>query len=240
MTEEEAHRAAAEQFIAEGRTALLAGDQATAERLLDQALKLYEQIGDSYAIAAQIGNYGWALRRAGQPTAARPYLQQAAERFAAMGMDDFAERHRSAAEDADYPLLTGEVLAGLPPAVRGALERGDGAALEYALNALPLAEQQLVFERLIAAGIISDPAAADSSEVLSQFAPLIEVIVAVARGDSSERADVEAALHDLEQKGWFFSRVIPLIWAGQRDPAHLTRGLDEIDTTIVRHILELL
>lgn len=240
MTSSDNQRAAAEQLIAQGRAALLAGDQAGADRLLDQATALYRQIDDNYAIAAQTGNYGWALRRAGQPERAAPYLHRAADLFTALGMADFAERHRNAADAGDATPLTAEILASLPPAVRGALERGDGPGLEFALNALPLAEQQVVFDQLVAAGVISDPAAAEADEMRRQFAPLLDAIADVARGNAADRAEIEAALRDIERKGWFFGRAIPAIWAGERDPAVLTRGLDHADTLLVQRILELL
>jgi tetratricopeptide (TPR) repeat protein len=54
-------------------------------------------IGSQYSIPAQIGNYGWALLRAGEVDRARPYLLQAAQLFADMGLDDYAERHMQAA-----------------------------------------------------------------------------------------------------------------------------------------------
>jgi len=44
------------------------------------------------------GNYGWTLRRIGRHDDARPYLLRAADLFAAMGLGDYAERHRMAAE----------------------------------------------------------------------------------------------------------------------------------------------
>ncbi len=38
----------------------------TAEALLHQAITIYRAIGDRYSVAAKLGNYGWALRRAGR------------------------------------------------------------------------------------------------------------------------------------------------------------------------------
>ena len=81
-----------------GQAALAAGDQAEADVLLEQALNIYRFIGDRYSIPAQIGNYGWTLRRLGRPQEARPYLRQAAELFDQIGLPEYAERHRRAAE----------------------------------------------------------------------------------------------------------------------------------------------
>ena len=146
-------KAEADALINRGRTLLEAGDLPEATRLLNQAVQLYWKIGDYYAAAAQTGNYGWALRRRGRPDLARPYLEQAATIFSEIGLTEFAERHRFAAEDA-HAGLSSELLQSMPPAVRGALERGDLSGLQFALDALPLAERELLVERLVAAGVI--------------------------------------------------------------------------------------
>jgi hypothetical protein len=246
MTDTDHLRTEAERLVEQGKTALLQGDQTEADQLLDQAATIYRQIGDAYAIAAQTGNYGWALRRAGQIEQSQPYLRRAAEHFMALGMPDFALRHSQAADEQEGALLSGELLGGLPPAVRGAIERGDGDALQFAINALPIAEQQVVYGYLVEAGIISDPDAEDSSiEALDQFAPLLQGIAAVARGDPAldidqERAEIEAVLPDLARRGWQFGAAVPAIWDGQRDAAALTQGMDQTDVALVRRILELL
>lgn len=233
-------QAEAEQLIARGRAALLAGDGAQADQLLEQASRRYEVLGDHYSIAAQTGNYGWALRRAGRPDEARPYLRRAAELFTRLGMADFAERHRLAAEDGEPLFLSADLLATLPPAVRGALERGDRSALQFALDALPLAERQLVFDRLAEAGVISAAEAPDAEELVLQFSPLLEGIVAAARGDNDERREVEAALAELERRGWMLTGPVHAIWGGERDVALLTRNLDETDALLIRRLLDLL
>ena len=75
-------------------------------------------------------------------------------------------------------------------------------------------------------------------EVLQQFAPLIEAVVAAARGHRQARAAVEAAFGQLEQGGWRIVEPIQRIWAGERDETTLTAGLDDADTLIVREILK--
>jgi tetratricopeptide (TPR) repeat protein len=82
---------------AEGQVALLRGDPAAAEDRLGEAVQIYREISDHYDVPAQIGNFGWALVRAGRKDEARPYLLRAAELFDAMGLADYAERHRLAA-----------------------------------------------------------------------------------------------------------------------------------------------
>lgn len=64
--------------------------------------------------------------------------------------------------------------------------------------------------------------------------------MAVARGDESERPDVERALDDLERKGWRIRKAVRQIWQGERRRQRLTYGLDEVDTAIVHRILDLL
>jgi len=85
-------------LVAKGQLTLINADQAAADRLLEQALAIYRTIGDRYSVPAQIGNYGWTLWRIGRHEQARPYLLQAADLFAEMGLVDYAERYRSAAE----------------------------------------------------------------------------------------------------------------------------------------------
>ncbi|PDV98012.1 hypothetical protein [Candidatus Viridilinea mediisalina] len=234
-------KAEADALIARGRALLEHGDLPQATALLNQAVRHYWSAGEYYAAAAQTGNYGWALRRRGRPDLARPYLEQAAALFHQIGLEEFAERHRFAAEDA-HSGLSAELLESMPTIVRAALERGDGAALQHALDALSLAERQVVLERLAAAGVIQtdDAAADDAAEALRQFAPLLEAIATVARGDRREQGALEATLEELERKGWCLRAPVGAIWAGTRDPAQLTAQLDPLDRALVQRILELI
>jgi tetratricopeptide (TPR) repeat protein len=229
----------ADELIARGRDLISAGDLPQATDLLNQAVQIYWAIGDYYAAAAQTGNYGWQLRRIGRADLARPYLERAAEIFDQIGLTEFAERHRFAADDLAAD-LTPELLASLPPAIRGALERGDGTALQFAIDALPVAEQALVIERLTAAGVISDVAAQTPDDTLRQFEPLLQGIARVAQGDLRERAEIEIALNDLDQKGWRISKAVRKIWNGERKDGPLTYGLDDLDAALVRRILTII
>lgn len=233
-------KAQAEALIRRGRELLDQDQLASATDLLNQAVKLYWAAGEQYAAAAQIGNYGWALRRKGRPDLARPYLEEAARLFDALGLAEFAERHRFGAEDVN-PGVTEELLAGLPPAVRGALERGDAAALQFAIDALPVAERELIVERLTAAGIVSvNEGSQSEAEAVKQFEPLLQGIAAVARGEEEDRPEIEAALEDLERKGWRLRSAALKIWQGERRLSPLTHSLDELDTALVRRVIEIL
>lgn len=235
-----ASKAQADALIARGHELLEQDNLPAATDLLNKAVKLYWAAGEQYAAAAQIGNYGWALRRKGRPDLARPYLEQAAGIFEQLGLKDFAERHRFAAEDA-HAGVTPELLESLPPAIRGALERGDVAGLQFALDALPVAERELLVERLVAAGVISAGSGEESTaEAVRQFDPLLQGIADVARGNEAERAEIEATLGDLERKGWRLQRSVEKIWAGERRPGPLTQNLDELDQALVTRILELI
>jgi tetratricopeptide (TPR) repeat protein len=231
----------ADALITRGRSLLEQGNLPAATELLNQAVKLYWMVGEQYTAAAQIGNYGWALRRKGRPDLAQPYLAEAARLFEQLGMEEFAERHRFAAEDA-HSGLTDDLLATLPPAIRGALERNDAAGLEFALSALNVAERELVVERLTAAGVIhsgGNDEAEQAAEALRQFAPLLEAIAAVARGEADERSEIELALDELERKGWRLREPVATIWAGERRLVQLTAGLDPLDRALVERVLSL-
>jgi hypothetical protein len=78
------------------------------------------------------------------------------------------------------------------------------------------------------------------NQVVQNFTPLLEAIAAVARGDDGPRAQIEAELPQLEENGWELTDAVHRLWAGERDPAALTAGLDDQDAALVRHILQLL
>jgi tetratricopeptide (TPR) repeat protein len=232
-------KAQADALVARGRTLIDQNRLPEATDLLNQAVRLYWAAGDFYSAAAQTGNYGWALRRKGRADLARTYLEQAATIFDDIGLTEFAERHRFAANDV-ASVLDPVFLRSLPSPVRIALEYGNGAGLQDALDALPVAEQQVIYERLTAAGVISDASEEQANTAVQQFEPLLHAIAAVARGDESERADVEIALEDLERKGWRVRRPVQKIWQGERRPGPLLYGLDPSDTALVQRVLNIL
>ncbi|HEX8454871.1 MAG TPA: NB-ARC domain-containing protein [Longimicrobium sp.] len=63
--------------------------------------------------------------------------------------------------------------------------------------------------------------------------------IAASVAEASLRAEMDQALATLEQKGWKLRNPVRRLWAGERDAARLTEGLDEQDGAIVRQILQL-
>ena len=135
-----------------------------------------------------------------------------------------------------------EILATLPPAVRAAIESQDTASFQAALDELPCEEAEQIISQLKAAGFIgAGPATeAEFQEMLQEFELLIKAIVAVARGDDRQRAEVLAVLPKLDDAGYHLGEAVPRIWAGERQAAGLTEGLDPNSARLVKHFLGIL
>jgi tetratricopeptide (TPR) repeat protein len=84
-----------------GLLALAEGNEVEADRLLETATAINQAIGERFNPALDSAKYGLALREIGKKEKARLYLLRAAESFAAIGFDDYAETCRVAAEDSD-------------------------------------------------------------------------------------------------------------------------------------------
>lgn len=131
-----------------------------------------------------------------------------------------------------------QALAALPASIRAAIQQGDQAALQRAFAALPPPEQQAVAAALQALQGGGPPSQA--TQVLQQAEPLLQAIATIARGDPAQQLAVEEALAQMEQQGFHLRAAAHRIWQGERDPAALTAGLDEIDTALVARVLALL
>lgn len=92
---------------------------------------------------------------------------------------------------------------------------------------------------LVAQARAGSQAGSDMTRVLEEFHPLLAAIAAVANGDETARPEIEEVLPKLEENGWKIAAAVHALWAGERDEATLTAGLDESDTQLVRRILEL-
>lgn len=63
--------------------------------------------------------------------------------------------------------------------------------------------------------------------------------IATAVSNEEARAALDTRLAGLEEKGWMLRDPAHRLWAGERDPAALTAGLDDQNSALVRRILEL-
>jgi hypothetical protein len=72
---------------------------------------------------------------------------------------------------------------------------------------------------------------------LQQFAPIIATVVAAAGGNRTAPAQVETLFDTLTRNDWRIVEPIQRIWAGERDEATLTAGIDSNSALIVREIL---
>lgn len=212
-------------------------DAARSQALLQQALDIRESINAAYDIGADLGNYGIALLQRGRNAEALGYLERARAIFAERGVHELLPQTDSLIAQARAQLAPPPLPDDLEP-VRRALEARDGAAFQAALAALPEEERGLLVERLESAGLISR--GPDMDQLLRDFEPLLRDIAAVARGDEGPRAEVEAALADLEAKGWMLHAPVERIWAGERERDALIDGLDEQDALLIGRILELI
>jgi hypothetical protein len=133
-----------------------------------------------------------------------------------------------------------QALAALPASIRSAIQQGDRAALQRAFEALAPAEQQQVAALLQALQGQPQQRGDQTAQILQQAEPLLQAIAAIAQGDTSVKLTVEEALAQMEQQGFHLRAAAQRIWAGERDAAALTAGLDAIDTALVQRILDIL
>jgi hypothetical protein len=134
-----------------------------------------------------------------------------------------------------------QALAALPASIRSAIQQQDTVALQRAFEALAPAEQQQVAAALQALqGPPQQQAGDQAAQILQQAEPLLQAIAAIAQGDTSDKLAVEEALAQMEQQGFHLRDAAQRIWAGERNAAALTAGLDEIDTALVQRVLAIL
>jgi hypothetical protein len=77
-------------------------------------------------------------------------------------------------------------------------------------------------------------------ELFAQFDPLLRAIAAVAKGETTHRDQIEAALPELQANGWQLMTAVYRLWDGERDTAKLMAGLDLQDSLLVKRIVDLL
>jgi hypothetical protein len=77
-------------------------------------------------------------------------------------------------------------------------------------------------------------------ELFAQFDPLLRAIAAVAKGETAQRDQIEAALPELQANGWNLMTAVYRLWDGERDVAKLMTGLDLQDSLLINRIVDLL
>jgi tetratricopeptide (TPR) repeat protein len=205
------------------------GDARCAIGYYEQALSISREIGDRRGEAQDLGNLGNVYANLGDARRAIGYYEQCLtihrEVGDAMGLalDSFnlADEYRELGEQAR------------------ALELAQEAARLFAeMGHAPYAQQAQALVAQLQGHGPAAPADSIPGEILESFAPLIAAAVAAAGGNRAARAQVEGAFDALTQNGWQIVDPIRRIWAGERDEAALTAGLDRSDSLIVREILE--
>ena len=140
-----------------------------------------------------------------------------------------------------------QLLTALPPELVQALAGDDEERFEEWLDQLSPEEREALEARLAEAARqagVSTPqqAGPDMEEVLKALEPLLQAVAAVARGEEGELSGAEIAelLPQLEEKGWMLREPVKRIWAGEREEATLTVGLDPNSARLVRRLLAIL
>jgi hypothetical protein len=132
----------------------------------------------------------------------------------------------------------------LPPEVMAALESGDDAQIMAALEQMPPEQAQALMEQMMGmaqeAGFeVPQQTGPDMERVLREFGPLLQGIAAAVE-DEGLRGELEPVLAQLEERGWRVREAAHRIWAGERDEAALTAGIDPNSAQLVRRVLALL
>jgi tetratricopeptide (TPR) repeat protein len=125
-----------------------------------------------------------------------------------------------------------QLFASLPSAIRDALTSGDEGAVKRTLQALSPLEQ-----RAIAAAFKHYES---DKFLLDRLKPLFRAIAEVALGNNARRGEIERVLIGIKKRDSQLLLVVRRIWAGERDEAALTAGLDELGTAVVRRVLEII
>jgi hypothetical protein len=149
-------------------------------------------------------------------------------------------------EEDDLPSAD-ELLATLPPPIFAAMQAEDAEGLQAAYEALDPETQERVGRTMMLLQALAERArqnetefTAGAGDVLAAFETLLDAIVEVTLDPALPRFEIESTLAELEGKGWNLRGATERIWAGERDAARLTDGLDEHDTTLVMYVLEAL
>jgi len=203
------------------------GDARRAIGYHEQCLIIHREIGDRRGEGSDLGNLGSAYGVLGDTKRAIEHHQQALKICREIG--DTLTVAMMSANIAMSLARMGRVSEAIP-----LIEQ---AVRDFRRAGYPQQAQKA--ERMLAqirrdSATLGGPSLA---QILQNFAPVIGAVAVAARGHPQARAAVEAAFDQFEQGGWRIVEPVQRIWAGERDEAALTAGLDDADTLIVREIL---
>jgi tetratricopeptide (TPR) repeat protein len=229
-----------------------------AEQYYQQALQIYQKHNDTHEQAKTFANLGIMAEEQQKFEQAEQYYQQALEIFQEYNdpyeqADIYHQLGEIAFQQQEYEQARDCFLRALEMYVSS----GDSESSSDVLVSLAQLWQKKADESLPtiiatmlnmtpeeAKSILSTEAQEEDTSVvdniIEQFTPLLELIAAVANGISSQRSKLEAAIADLETRGWHIREAVQSIWNGERDPTSLTQMLDEQDKALVLRILEIL
>jgi tetratricopeptide (TPR) repeat protein len=227
---------------------------AEAEHCYRESLTLEERRGNLAGAAQTCNQLAIVAKGAGRPAEAAGWYQRALE------IDERLKSDRDIAIDLNNlaNLLLAEVRAGRMGHERLAEARGSAERALAIKETLDLSTAPWNTLNILAgiAELEGEPEQARAyrrreRETFAQFAgnrwhidndfgALIRAIAAVAQGDASQRAAIEAALPQLEANGWMIADATRRIWAGERDWHALCEGLDRQDALVILRVLETL
>jgi len=218
-----------------------------------ESLTIYEQLGDAAGAAKSCNHLAIVAKDTGRPSEAEGWYKRALE------LDE--QVHPGSPSNATHlnnlaKLLKNEVQAG----------RADRARLNearsYAERALAVDETIDVSSEIwkdfqILAGIADLEDRTEDArnyrrrerEVFAAFegnryhidrqhGQLIAAIATAVKGDMQARKAIEAALLELEAKGWHIADATRRIWADERDWHALVEGIDRNSALLVLRVLE--
>ena len=200
------------------------GDARRAIGYHEQALAIHREIGDRMGEGNDLGNLGNAYADLGDARRVIGYYEQALAI-----KQEISDLNSVASVSFNLAVLyaqEGERVRALPLAREAGRLWGQMSHAEYAQRARQLVAQL--------EGVGPNPA-----EILGRCAPVIAAAVAAGRGDRNARGQLEGAFDMATQNGLILALTesIRRIWAGERDAASLTTGIDPNSALIVREIL---
>ena len=226
---------------------------AEAERSYRESLAISEQLGDAAGAAMTCNQLAMVAQMSDRPTEAEGWYKRAIELKAQVepGSSSHAISLNNLAD-----LLVGEVRAGRAPTMRLA------EAKSYAEQALAIREtldaSSEIWNTLSILADIADlegraeeardyrrrecetfaAFAGNRYHIDRQHGQLIGAIAAAALGDAQAREEIEAALPELEERGWKIAAATRRIWAGERDWHSLAEGIDRNSALLILRVLE--